>query len=580
MNWRGRIVAAFMAVLPTPAAASCQLAKYFDLPVMMTGRNPVVSAEINGREARFILDSGAFFSTISRAGALEYGLVVRGLGGAQLRGIGGSTSLSVATARTFTIAGHAIPNVEFAVGGSDFGVTGLLGQNVLGIGDVEYDLPHGVIHLWKSLGCGTITKAYWAGSKPFAMIPLEGMGPGQRHTIGTIAINGIRLKALFDSGVGRTLLTMAAARRLGLRPGDPGVEPVGYASGVGEGRARTWQAKVETIDLGGEAIRRPTVEFGEVEFPDADLLIGIDFFLTHHLYVDNQNRRLFVTYEGGPVFGLNPKGAVDQAGKALDLTDRAGEPTDAAGFARRAAVLVAAHKLEPALADYDRAVALAPGDARMLVQRAVVHLENVQPLLAAADLDAAITLAPGDAEARLVRARLRLGAHDPAGALTDLVAADKALPPTSDARLRLAGLYDVADTPEPAIGSYDLWLKAHPEDQGRAAAFNGRCWARALLARDLDKALGDCNEALRLRPKEPAFLDSRALVRLRRGDLERALADYDAALAVAPKQAWSLYVRGIVERRRGDAAKADADRSAALAIDPKVAERAKRYGLD
>ncbi len=28
-------------------------------------------------------------------------------------------------------------------------------------------------------------------------------------------------------------------------------------------------------------------------------------------------------------------------------------------------------------------------------------------------------------------------------------------------------------------------------DSGRAIAFNGRCWARSMLDRDLDKALGD-----------------------------------------------------------------------------------------
>ena len=44
----------------------------------------------------------------------------------------------------------------------------------------------------------------------------------------------------------------------------------------------------------------------------------------------------------------------------------------------------------------------------------------------------------------------------------------------------------------------------------------GRCWARALTGRDLDKALADCDRALRLAPKTPEFLDSRGLVHLRR----------------------------------------------------------------
>jgi tetratricopeptide (TPR) repeat protein len=201
-------------------------------------------------------------------------------------------------------------------------------------------------------------------------------------------------------------------------------------------------------------------------------------------------------------------------------------------------------------------------------------------LLGSADLDKAVTLAPTNAEARLIRAQLRLGARDPAGALSDLKAADDNLAPSSDARMRLASLYTAADKPEPALASYDQWLKSHPEDSGRAVAFNGRCWARALLNKDLDKALDDCNAAVRQRPGQAAYLDSRALVRLRRGELDKALADYDAAVAGSPREAWSLYARSIVERRLGKTPEADADKAKALSLNPRVAERAKLYGLE
>ena len=86
--------------------------------------------------------------------------------------------------------------------------------------------------------------------------------------------------------------------------------------------------------------------------------------------------------------------------------------------------------------------------------------------------------------------------------------------------------------------------------------------------------------ALRLRPGDPAFLDSRALVRFRRGELEKALADYDAALKGSPRAAWSLYARGLVQRRLGKTAEADADKAKALAINPDIAARGKRYQLE
>ena len=571
----------FAAPGSAAAATACKISKYIDIPVTMVDHRPVVTAQINGRDARFILDSGAFFSTISAATAQEYGLSIEGLGGARLSGIGGDTSLNVTTAKEFRLAGVLIPHIEFAVGGSDTGYAGLLGQNILGLADVEYDLPHGVIRLMKSEDCRNGQLAYWAGTKPYTVIPILPMDHDQRHTIGTIAIEGKKIKAIFDTGAENSLMTIEAARRFGKVPGGPDMASTGFAYGLGTKRARAWRTRFATIDLGGEVISKPWIEIADETLDGPDMLIGVDFFRTHRVYVDNRNHRLFITYEGGPLFGLDPKGAVDSAtGAKLDLTDKSGEPTDAAGYSRRGGVLASNGKLEEALGDFDKAVTMAPGESRYLIQRGEAHLRNRQPLLGAADIDKAIDIAPKDGEARLVRASLRLGARDPAGALGDLKAADEALAPSSDARLRLAGLYDNADDPARAVPNYDKWLQAHREDSSRAVAFNGRCWARALLNQELDKALDDCNAALKLRPGEANILDNRALVYLRRGTFDKALADYNAALKVQPRNAWSLYARSLVERRTGNTTAADADRASALAINPRVVERVKRYRLE
>lgn len=60
-------------------------------------------------------------------------------------------------------------------------------------------------------------------------------------------------------------------------------------------------------------------------------------------------------------------------------------------------------------------------------------------------------------------------------------------------------------------------------DPGKASAYNGRCWAYAMLRRP-EEALEDCEESLRLVPDDPYTLDSRALVYwlLGKDDLARA----------------------------------------------------------
>ena len=572
---------AAVLVFPSAARADCQLSKYLEIPVTMRGSRAMVSAQIGGKDAQFILDSGAFYSTMSRASAEAYGLSVSPLPpGFELRGINGGTSAAETKVRSFELAGVTLPNVPFVVGGTDTGQAGLLGQNFLGIGDVEYDLRHGVVRLLRAQGCKVDDLPYWAGSRPVSIIPIEERSLRQDRTVATVTINGVKLRAIFDTGAPGSVLTLSAARRVGITPASPGVTASGISTGIGTRTLRTWTATFGRIQIGGETIPNPKIRFSEAELSDADMLIGEDFFMSHHIYVANGAAKMLFTYDGGTVFGVGSAGASDNEGKPLDLTDRAPQPTDSEGYSRRGAAFAAERQFDSAIADFDHAIALAPTKAFYLHQRASARLANHQPLLAAADLDKALTIDPTDSEARQMRAGLKLAANDLGGAAEDIRSLDKELPPSSDQRLQLASMADDAGLLEVALANDDAWLKAHREDAERPVALNGRCWVRALLNRELKAALDDCNAALRARPNASAFLDSRALVRLREGDLAGALNDYDTALRLQPNSAWTLYMRGIARRRAGNAAGAEADKKAALAIAPRIGERVARFRLD
>jgi len=131
----------------------------------------------------------------------------------------------------------------------------------------------------------------------------------------------------------------------------------------------------------------------------------------------------------------------------------------------------------------------------------------------------------------------------------------------------------------PSIHQLDLWISFHGKDMQLAAALNARCWSRAELNQDLDRALKDCNEALHLRPKSPAILDSRGLVRLRRAEFDRSIGDYDGALALLPGLPTSLYGRGLAKLRKGLQAEGRTDLAAARAIQPDIDARFARFGL-
>jgi tetratricopeptide (TPR) repeat protein len=159
----------------------------------------------------------------------------------------------------------------------------------------------------------------------------------------------------------------------------------------------------------------------------------------------------------------------------------------------------------------------------------------------------------------------------------------------TDNRSRLALAYLARGTAHKRSGDearaapdYREAIRLHsiPIDSGEREVINlnDRCWARAVAMIDLDAALADCNEALRLMPDFVPALDSRAFLHLRGGRFQEAIADYDAAIIGSPQDSWSLYGRGIAKLRMGDSAGGQADIEASKGVQDVAAEFAA-YGF-
>ena len=128
--------------------------------------------------------------------------------------------------KSLRLADQAVPNIEFLVGGGEAGsdVVGLLGQNVLHLADVEYDLGHGVVRLLRPRDCGREDLAYWAAGRPYSAIRLFPGLTRVSFAIATVSINGAPVRALFDTGASSSVLSLAAARRVGVPTTGAGVE--------------------------------------------------------------------------------------------------------------------------------------------------------------------------------------------------------------------------------------------------------------------------------------------------------------------------------------------------------------------
>jgi tetratricopeptide (TPR) repeat protein len=125
-----------------------------------------------------------------------------------------------------------------------------------------------------------------------------------------------------------------------------------------------------------------------------------------------------------------------------------------------------------------------------------------------------------------------------------------------------------------AIDDYNQAVKLKPDF---AAAFDNRCWARAVVG-ILKPALADCTQALRLMPNNTETLDSRGFIFLKMTQFDAAVSDYDAALRINPKLAFALYGRGLARLKNDDPSGAT-DMAAAKALQADIAEEYARYGM-
>ena len=110
-------------------------------------------------------------------------------------------------------------------------------------------------------------------------------------------------------------------------------------------------------------------------------------------------------------------------------------------------------------------------------------------------------------------------------------------------------------------------------------AYSDRCRVLAIVGRDLERALADCNQVLRLNPNNIQVFDNRGLTYLKRGEYALAIADFDTLLKHQPKKASSLYGRGFAKLKRGDTYGGERDIAAAKAIQTNIAGEYAIYGV-
>ena len=285
--------------------AKCRYRLGGQLPLQYHGAamQVTVAGQVNYTPAVLLLDTGSTDTFLTRLGTDKRSMRLEPSLSA-VTGIGGTSRLYRARIRQFQIGpinseqqnGSLMVIDEMgmrpdfdAIVGSDF----LLGM------DVEISLADKVVKFFSPLDCKQTFLGYW--DPKAVVVPMLGSADRPRPLI-EIALNGVTMKALIDSGASGSSVTRAGAARAGVAPSSSGASKVGESSGVGNQRVAIHNARFATFSVGEETIKYPTLKVFDGKHEGFDVILGTDFLRAHRVLLAVSQKAVYLSYIGGAPF--------------------------------------------------------------------------------------------------------------------------------------------------------------------------------------------------------------------------------------------------------------------------------------
>jgi predicted aspartyl protease len=284
------------------APSKCVLQQVGELPVQMSGSQAILPAQVNGQPVRMILDTGAGATSLFFPAAERLGLNPTRVQGLTRYEVAGGGAVGMVDVR-LQMGGVAVPHDQMLVTRQRPGdADGRVGVPTLMQTDVEFDLPEGKIRFFRSRGCTGDQVVYWR--KAYSVVPmLDTTGPAQ--IVAPVQVNGVTLRARLDTGTARSVLTTAGAARAQVTRSEAGGpdSTIGTSQSFAFGDETIRNAQLRIADLFEDGLETRLGPYLAVETIRApDMLLGLDFFRSHRVYVAMSQHRIYVTYVGGPVF--------------------------------------------------------------------------------------------------------------------------------------------------------------------------------------------------------------------------------------------------------------------------------------
>ena len=240
---------------------------------------------------------------------------------------------------------------------------------------------------------------------------------------------------------------------------------------------------------------------------------------------DAKNAEAFETRASAETFAGDHRRAIEDASEAIRL-----DPDRVNAYADRGGAYKALGEWKHAIVDLNEFLSRVPNSSWQLFTRAGVHFSLGDDDRALADMNRAIELEPRVNHFWIFRGQVFARKKNYDHAKADLTEAIRVSSESEKyfAYQRRGEFAMMLSDLEPAIADFTETIRRNRTmaETKDVSGYGGR--AHAYLARgETDRALADCEEALRISPKATWILGRRGFALARKGQWDRAVADFD-----------------------------------------------------
>jgi clan AA aspartic protease (TIGR02281 family) len=306
---------AMAAILPAYADDDCQLKRYGTVTFEVAPNGHIyVPATVAGVTTRLLLDTGAYWSSVSSALVKAKGLLVKKSHFLELVDLAGKKQDQLAVVPSVQIGNSRFGETEMFVDTSQPDVSieeegGVIGQNLLNQIDLEIDNAGKKISFFSQDHCPGVG-VYWADEAVTLKVkkaPIEKQLGSRlkpkvdaRNVIDPPAVeaevNGETVQLLFDTGATHTVIDFGLAqRRFGITKKTPGILPAGKIYTAGGVALDAYRATLKTLTVSGISFENVPVYLAEFEGDGPHVLLGMSQLKHLRLYIAYKEGLIHVT---------------------------------------------------------------------------------------------------------------------------------------------------------------------------------------------------------------------------------------------------------------------------------------------